>query len=78
MTIVWVPIVNEVASTASSVPVEEHALMLTDVMPVTETVPPTVRSGCSVSLARAPMETKMDAVPPLGVNTKPSMEPSPM
>ena len=36
------PIVSEDASTDARVPVEEHALMLGEVVPVTETLAPTV------------------------------------
>ena len=77
ITIVWVPIVNDEASTVSGVLVEEHALMLAEVVPVTDTVAPTVKSGVKVLLARELMETKMGAVLPLGVNRKPLVEPLP-
>ena len=76
MTIVWLPIVNDDALTASRVAVEEHALMLAEVVPVTDTVAPTVRSDVSVVLALDPVETK--TVLPLAVNKKPSMEPFPV
>jgi hypothetical protein len=74
---VWLPIVNEEASTDSRVAVEGHELMFAEVAPVTETVAPTVRSVVSVVLARAPMETNMGVALPLAVNRKPSIEPSP-
>ncbi len=57
-------------------PVEEHALILADVVPVTDTVAPTLRSDTSVVLALTPVETKMVLL--LAVNRKPSMEPFPV
>ncbi len=44
------PMVNDEAFTDSIAPVDEHALMLGDVVPVTETVAPTVNSDESVVL----------------------------
>jgi hypothetical protein len=76
MTIVWLPIINDEASTASRVLVEEHALMLAEVLPVTETAAPAARSGVRVVLACEFTEIKTSAVPPLGMNRKPSMKPS--
>ena len=66
--------VSDEASTASRVAVAVQALRLGDVVPVTETVPPTVKSGFSVALACEPVNTKM--VAPLAESTKPSIEPS--
>jgi len=40
---VWLPIVSDEASTAWIVAVEEHALMLAEVVPVTDTAAPAVR-----------------------------------
>ena len=78
MTMVCVPMVKDEASTASSVLVEEQALMPAEVVPVTDTVAPTVSSGVRVALARESVEMKRVVVPPLGVKTKPSMDPSPV
>ena len=76
MTMVWLPIVNDDALTASREAVEEHALMLAEVVPVTDTVAPTVRSDVSVVLALEPVETKIVLL--LAVNRKPSIEPFPV
>jgi hypothetical protein len=74
-TIVWVPIVNEEAFTVSIVAVEAQALILGEVVPVTERLVPTVRSVFRVVLAPEFRETKI--VLPLGVNRKPLIDPSP-
>ena len=63
--------------TASSAPVEEHAVPLPVMVPVTETVAPAVRSVVRVALAWKPVETKMGDVLPLAENTKPSTDPLP-
>jgi hypothetical protein len=68
--------VNEEALTASTLPFEEQALMLGEVVPVTETVAPTVRSVVRVVAAFGSVGTKMETVLPLGVKRNPSMEPS--
>jgi hypothetical protein len=75
MTMVCVPTVSEDASTVSSVLVEAHALIAGDVVPVTDTVPPTVSSGLNVALARGFVETK--TVADDAVKTNPSIDPSP-
>ena len=78
MTIVWLPITSDDASTVSNATVEEHAPIRADVVPVTETIAPAVNSDVSVVLDRPPMDTKMEEEPPLGVNKKPSMDPLPL
>ena len=50
--------VSEEGFTALVCRLVEHALMLGDVVPVTETVAPTVRSVVSALLAFPPVETK--------------------
>ena len=77
MAMVWLPMVSDDASRASRAPVVEHALSRAEVVPVTETLASTVGRGVIVVLARAPVETKIDAAP-LGVNTKPSTTPPPV
>ncbi len=76
MTMVRLPIVNDDAATVSKAGVEEHALICGEVVPVTETVAPSVRSDANVVFAH-PTETKMDEALPLGVNRKPLIDPFP-
>jgi hypothetical protein len=74
---VWLPIVKDDAATVSKAAVEEHALICGEVVPVTETVAPTVSSDASVVFVLYPTETKMDEVLPLAVNRKPLIDPFP-
>jgi hypothetical protein len=76
MTMVWVPIVNEDASTVSSVAVEGHALRLADVVPVTEILPPTVSCGVRIALTMGAVDIKIGEALPAGVKRNPSTEPS--
>jgi hypothetical protein len=73
--IVLDPIVKEDASTVSREAVEAQALMLADVVPVTDTSAPTVNIGARVALAPGPVVTRMSEVLPFALKMKPSMDP---
>lgn len=78
---VWLPMVKDVASTAvraEAVAVAHAGVKAGMTVPVTETVAPTVSRGARVVAALRPVPTKTDVELAAGVNTKPSMEPSPL